>query len=252
MIGRVLAATVRHRRGVLMLGVLLALGNVAAVAFAPALGQILFFPLVALALVLVVLALLSLQTRPAYFVVQPQIPAFGTPASAWKVFLAVCFLLPFSAQVGALMRSGRQDTAWTPESILHVPWLLLVALLLAEAWRGYGVQLRPYGVRQSWILGSIIVPWEALPVAQMTLPAHRAAALWLAYAEPQLVRRRGIPWRRHALRTDNVDPRFLAAAIHHYVCHPDHRAAIGSHAEYRRLLAALPGRRGGSQPSGSL
>ncbi|MFG3604500.1 hypothetical protein [Micromonospora chersina] len=252
MIGKVFAAMVRHRHGILILGVLLAVGNAAATGFAPSLGQLLFLPLVVLALVLLVLALVSLQNRPAYFVVQPQVPAFGTPVSAWKVCLAVCFLLPASAEVGALIRSSKQGNSSTLDSVLDISWLLLVVLLLAEAWRGYGVQLRPHGVRQSWILGSLTVPWEALPVAQMTLPAERAAALWLAYGEPQLVRRRGIPWRRHALRTDNVDPRFLAAAIHHYVGHPDHRAAIGSQAEYQRLLAELPGRHGGDQPNGNL
>ncbi|NES31234.1 hypothetical protein GCE86_05780 [Micromonospora terminaliae] len=252
MIGKVSAATVRHQHGVLILSVLLAVGNAAATAFAPSLAQLLFLPLVVLALVLLVLGLLSLQNRPAYFEVQPQIPAFGTPAPAWRACLAACFLLPASAEVGALIPSSKQDNPWTPDSILDISWPLLIALLLAEAWRGYGVQLRPHGVQQSWILGSLTVPWEALPVAQTTLPAERAAALWLAYAEPQLVRRRGIPWRRHALRTDNVDPRFLAAAIHHYVRHPDHRAAIGSHAEYQRLLAELPGRHGGNQPNGNL
>ncbi|PSK64187.1 hypothetical protein B0E53_03864 [Micromonospora sp. MH33] len=67
----------------------------------------------------------------------------------------------------------------------------------------------------------------------------------MAFAKPLLVRRRGIPWSRNALRTDNVDAGFLAAAIRHYVCHPEHRAAIGSQAEYRRLLAELADRDGG-------
>ncbi|MCG5439409.1 hypothetical protein [Micromonospora foliorum] len=43
-------------------------------------------------------------------------------------------------------------------------------------------------------------------------------------------------------RRDNVDARFLAAVIGHYVAHPEHRAAIGSQTEYERLRAALPGR----------
>ncbi|MBM0225070.1 MULTISPECIES: hypothetical protein [Micromonospora] len=243
MIGKVLAATVRHRHTVLMLGLLVAGGNAVAVGFAPSLGQLLFFPLLFLAVALLVLAILSWQTRPAYFVVQPQIPAFGTPVPAWKVFLPLCSLAPFSAEVGALMRSARQGTPWTPESILlPVSWLLLVALLVVEAWRGYGPQLRPHGVQQRTVLGSLIVPWEALPVAQTPLPVGPPSTLWLAYAQPQLVRRRGIPWSRHALRTDNVDAWFLAAAIRHYVCHPDRRAAVGSHEEYQRLLAELPGR----------
>ncbi len=47
-----------------------------------------------------------------------------------------------------------------------------------------------------------------------------------------------------ALHTDSVDAGFLAAVIGHYVDHPEHRAAIGSPAEYERLLAELPERNG--------
>jgi hypothetical protein len=42
-------------------------------------------------------------------------------------------------------------------------------------------------------------------------------------------------------RTDIIAAAFLAAAIQHYVDHPEHRAAIGTPAEYRRLFAELPG-----------
>ncbi|TDC84455.1 hypothetical protein E1193_05830 [Micromonospora sp. KC606] len=66
----------------------------------------------------------------------------------------------------------------------------------------------------------------------------------MAFAKPQLVRRRGISWSRKVLRADNVDAGFLAAEIRHYVCHPEYRAAIGSQAEYQRLLAELPDRDG--------
>jgi hypothetical protein len=41
------------------------------------------------------------------------------------------------------------------------------------------------------------------------------------------------------LRTDGVDPRLLAAAIRYYVEHPEHRPAIGTQAEYDRLMAEL-------------
>lgn len=138
MMGRVLAAAVRRQLSVLMLGVVPAVGNAAAIAFAPSMAQLLFLPLVVLALALLVLGLLSFQNRPACFVVQPQIPAFGTPVPAWRAGLGVCLLLPVSAEVGALIRSIRQDNLWAPELILDISWLLLVALLLAEAWRGRG------------------------------------------------------------------------------------------------------------------
>jgi hypothetical protein len=244
MIGKVSAATVRHRHVVLALGLLVAGVNAAAVGFVPTLGQRLFFPLLFLTLAVLVLVLITMGIRPAYFVMQPQIPAFATPASAWKVFLALGFLGPASASIGALVRSTRQGIASTFDVALNVPWFVLAALLVVEAWRGYGVQLHPHGVRQSWALGSLTMPWEALSAPQIPTGADRPSWLRIAFAEPQLVRRRGIPWSRKALRTDNVDAGFLAAAIRHYVCHPENRAAIGSQAEHTRLLAELPERNG--------
>ncbi|WP_158073959.1 hypothetical protein [Micromonospora sp. CB01531] len=252
MIGKLSTATVRHRSVVLILGLLVAGMNAAAVGFAPSLGQVLFFPLVFLALTVLVLAIIGIGIRPAYFVVLPQMPAFATPAPAWKVFLALGFLGPASASIGALVRSTRAGIASTSDVVLGIPWLVLVALLFVEAWRGHGAQLSPHGIRQSWVLGSLTVPWEALPAAQVRPGADRPSRLRMDFAKPQMVRRRGVPWSRNALRTDNVDARFLAAAIRHYVCHPEHRAAIGSQAEYRRLLAELPDRDGGQDEGNHL
>jgi hypothetical protein len=79
------------------------------------------------------------------------------------VFFALGFLGPASASIGALVRSTRADIVSTFDVVLGIPWLVLVALLLVEAWRGQEVQLRPHGIRQSWVLGSLTVPWEALP-----------------------------------------------------------------------------------------
>ncbi|GGR65638.1 hypothetical protein GCM10010169_06240 [Micromonospora fulviviridis] len=245
MISKVSAAAVRHRHVVLLLGLLLAGVNAAAVGFAPSLGQVLLAPLAFLALAALVLSVIVMGIRPACFVVLPQMPAFATPAPAWRVLFAFGFLGPVSASVGAMVRSARAGMVSTLDVILTISSLVLVALLLVEAWQGHGVQLRPHGIRQSWVLGSLTVPWEALPAARVAPGADRPWRLRMTFAKPLLVRRRGLPWSRNALRTDNVDAGFLAAAIQHYVCHPEGRAAIGSQAEYGRLLAALADRDGG-------
>ncbi|MEW2331164.1 hypothetical protein AB0880_25560 [Micromonospora chersina] len=245
MISRVSAAAVRHRHVVLLLGLLLAGVNAAAVGFAPSLGQVLFSPLLFLALAALVLSVIVMGIRPASFVVLPQVPAFATPAPAWKVFFALGFLGPASGSAGTLVRATRAGTASALDVVFALSWLVLVALLLVEAWRGHEVQLRPGGIRHRWVLGSLTVPWEALPAAQVAPGADRPSRLRMAFAKPLLVRRRGIPWSRNELRTDGVDARFLAAAIRHYVRHPEQRAAIGAQAEYRRLIAALD-RNGGS------
>ncbi|SCL63247.1 hypothetical protein [Micromonospora chersina] len=249
MISKVSAAAVRHRHVVLLLGLLVAGVNAAAVGFASALGQVLFTPLLLLAVVVLLLSVIAVGIRPACFVVLPQVPAFATPAPAWKVFFALGFLGPGSANVGAVVRSARAGMASTFDVVMTISWLALVALLLVEAWRGHDVQLRPHGIQQRWVLGSLTVPWEAVPAAQVPAGADRPSRLRMTFAEPLLVRRRGLPWGWNALRTDSVDARFLAAAIRHYVGHPEHRAVIGSQAEYRRLLADLADRNGGSDES---
>ncbi|WP_146167711.1 hypothetical protein [Micromonospora sp. MH33] len=152
MIGKVSAATARHRHVVLMLGLLVAGVNAAAVGFAPGLGQVLFFPLVFIALAVLALAVIGMGIRPACFVVLPQMPAFATLPPAWKVFLALGFLGPASSSVGALIRSTRAGIVSTLDVVFVLSWLVLLALLLVEAWRGHGLQIRPHGIRQSWVL----------------------------------------------------------------------------------------------------
>ncbi|MFC8851079.1 MULTISPECIES: hypothetical protein [unclassified Micromonospora] len=88
MLSELCAATVRHRRVVLLLGLLVAVVNAAAIVLMPALGQILFLPLVLIALTVLVLSVIAMGIRPASFVVLPHAPAFATSPPAWKVFFA--------------------------------------------------------------------------------------------------------------------------------------------------------------------
>ncbi|RAO52208.1 hypothetical protein LUPAC06_05986 [Micromonospora saelicesensis] len=239
MIDKLAAATVRHRHVVLALGLLLVGVNAAASGPASIVGQRL---LILGSLAALILAIVVMGVRPACFVVQPQIPAFATPGPAWTVFFALGYLGPASTRIDALARSTRQGALSAFDVVFDVLWVGLAALVVTWAWRGHGVRLHPYGVRQTWALGSRTVPWEALLAPQITSAADRQLWLGMKITEPQLVRWRGIPQSRGATRRDNIDAGFLAAVIGHYVAHPEHRAAIGSEAEYARLLAALPGR----------
>lgn len=239
MIDKLSAATVRHRHVVLALGLLLVGVNAATPGSASIVGLRL---LILTSLAALILAIVIMGVRPAYLVVRPQVPAFATPGPAWTVLFALGYLGPASTRIDALARSARQGTPSTFDVVLDVLWVGLTALLVAWAWRGHGVRLHPSGVRQTWPLGSLTVPWEALLAPQIPSAADRRPWLPMRITEPRLVRRRGIPRSRGALRTDIVDAGFLAAVIGHYVAHPEHRAAIGSQAEYERLRAALPRR----------
>ena len=238
MIDKLSAATVRHRHVVLALGLLLVGVNTAAPGSVSGVGQRL---LILSSLAALLLAVVVMGVRPAYFVVRPQVPAFATPGPAWTVFFALGYLGPASTHIGALVRSTRQGTLSTFDVVFDVLWVVLAALVVTWAWRGQGVRLHPSGVRQTWALGSLTVPWEALLPPQIPPAADRRPWFPMRIMEPHLVRRRGIPRSRRASRTDNVDPGFLAAVIGHYVAHPEHRAAIGTQAEYERLRAALAG-----------
>ncbi|MFG2106163.1 hypothetical protein [Micromonospora chersina] len=84
--------------------------------------------------------------------------------------------------------------------------------------------------------------WDAVVVAfcgRPLRPAARTKILALTYARPELVRRRGLVLGHQLLSIDNVAGWFIADAIRHYVTHPERRAAIGTEAEYGRLLHAI-------------
>lgn len=159
---------------------------------------------------------------------------------AGSIYLAVCVILPFSARIGALIRSIRLGHMWIGDPILLSPWVLLVALAFTRAWHGLGTQLLPHGLRASFPFGSFTVPWEALRVPHPTQPAN-ASTVRLHYARPQLVRRRGVPLTRRTLLAGSTDARILASAIDHYAAHPEHRKLIGTPGEYERLMADFRG-----------
>ncbi len=188
-----------------------------------------------LAMSLALLALLP--PRPTAFLVKPEVRAFATEPSAFQVYMAVAFMFLASLLLGT---DHLGEVVGGPFMVL--PFLLLVGVgvHVAGGWRGFSVELRPDGVCQRDFTGSLTVPWEALAPGRPYQPEVRASTLALTYAQPDLVRRRGIlPLGRRRLRIDNVHPWFIADTIRHYVDHPQHRAAIGEPAEYQRLRQAL-------------
>ncbi|MEU8262809.1 hypothetical protein AB0C02_19545 [Micromonospora sp. NPDC048999] len=240
MITAILGATARHRRIVLTVGVVLAIMDAAAASLMPSGGRRLVSVL-AVAGALLILGLASwLQPRPARFMAQPDAPAFASPVRAGPICLAIFVLLLAAESVGDLLRSVRLGTSLgsLPAAVLMV---VVAALSVVATWRGLGVQLRPEGVRVREVWGTLTVPWDASPMGQAYRPADQPRILRLACARPELVRRRGRV-AKETLPADNIDAQFLADAIRHYVLHPEHRVAIGTEAEHRRLQAALTDR----------
>ncbi|MFI2652801.1 hypothetical protein [Micromonospora fulviviridis] len=235
MLAKVFAVTVRYRRPILAIALVLAVVLAVGRRLSDWLDLILLnatFLAGVLAFSLAVLAYRRL--RPAALLVKPEVRAFATEPSASQIHLAVGFTFLASQFLG----TGHLDGV----GLFNVaPFLLLVVAGLhgAGGWRGVSVELRPDGVCQRDVTGSLMVPWEALAPGRPSRPAVNAATLALTYARPDLVRRRGILPLGRRLRVDNVHPWFIADTIRHYVDHPQHRATIGEPAEYQRLLHAL-------------
>ncbi|MGC4901158.1 hypothetical protein ACLQ2Y_17690 [Micromonospora echinospora] len=244
MIDAISAAVARHRRPILVTGVLVAGGNAAAMGYAPDVARASSLPLLLLALAFLLLAIINIGTRSATLVVLPRSAAFASPVPAWRVLLTLGLLGQSSATVGAYLRSTEAGIATTFDVLVSLPWLVLIALLVAAAWRGHSVRLSPDGVRTTGLLGSRMIPWEAEPRVEASSNDMRSLLrLPLRLGNPTLVRRRGLVGRP-AMPVDSVQPRFLASVIDHYVAHRGHRAAIGTPDEYRRLVTHLHGTAG--------
>ena len=239
MLTTVLTATGRHRRTLLATSLVAAVIYLAACAGSPSLHErtsdatgIVLFSTLGLAL-----AVLFLPRRRA-FDVRPKVPAFAAPSHAGTVVLTVGQIFLVTALTGNLTSDLRS------EGLLRSQWPILVlaivtALSVVSTWRGLGIELRPDGLVDRGAAGSLIIPWEALPVVPPPEQADKRAALPVRYGRPDLVRRRGLHTSRKWLRTDGINQQFAAEAIRYYVTHPEYRAAIGTQTEYNRLLTDL-------------
>ncbi|MGR6317046.1 hypothetical protein Q2K19_07765 [Micromonospora soli] len=139
--------------------------------------------------------------------------------------------------------AGSAVDAW--DRFLMLAYLLVAGGLAIGAWRRVPfVTLTAEGVSSGAPRSMIVVPWEAIGAGAPTGPGAAGRFLRLPIARPELVRRR-LGWLRLGafvpVRELTVAPEFLAAAIRHYVAHPEHRATIGTVQEYDRLRRALAG-----------
>ena len=180
----------------------------------------------------------AVRWRPAALVRRVQPPGFEAPASPLAV-LAFTTLLPFATeQVStAVDRVAKRIDLWWLDIPTSALWVLALTVLARAVWVGFGVRLRPDGVVDRRLVGSLFVPWEALAAEIPPMSARRSQVV-LAYRDPRLVQSFGIGKSGNVITAGNVDNRFLARAIQEYVRHPEYRSAIGTPAELHRLHAA--------------
>jgi hypothetical protein len=125
-------------------------------------------------------------------------------------------------------------------SLLIVTATLMIAMVVAISLR----TVRPHlaldrdGVAVQGLLGHTAMAWDQIDRAGATSPSRDGKSLhvnrtaYLVTGDPRTSVK--IP-----VSDLHVDPSFLAAAIRHYVGHPEHRYAIGTADELGRLQSTL-------------
>lgn len=186
------------------------------------------------------LALYTTQRyRPADLEVRPQEPAFVNLPDAGQVLIsAACTAFGCANAVGLLF-----DDALTGRfiGVAVALWVVALALSWWLVFRNQGVRVRPTGIEDRQGFGTLFVPWVAFTGVERPAYANGRdkVALHFARAGSEPIRKTG--WRpagyRSALAVAALDSRFLAFAVHEYAHHPEHRAAIGTEAEWARLTA---------------
>ncbi len=160
MLSRVLALTVRHRRAVLVATVILMIGYIVADRRIDDLGLALFPWAAGLAAVSIVLTLVAFaQSRPARLTLRPDEPAFGTPVSAGPVYFCVAFAALGASRIAdSLEAIAEREAWWQLDVFIAAGYVLVVAVWFTAAWGHIGVRLRPDGVVDRHVLGSLFVP----------------------------------------------------------------------------------------------
>lgn len=230
----------RHCRVVLTAGLVLSAGYLLVHLWVPSLGQHAFLAMLATVAVFLVLGIVAAAwRRPTTFVVQPRVPAFSTPSRTALLFIALAYLTLATGIAGTVFRDWGSER-FLIDRFFGLGWLVPALLHVASAWRDQSVQLRPDGLWQRGITGWLVVPWDAAPIVSSP-PPPRANTVPLMFGRPELVRRHGLHMHGYALRTQDIDPRLITAAIHYYAAYPEHRPAIGTRAEHDRLIRLLLG-----------
>ncbi|GLW30544.1 hypothetical protein Areg01_34840 [Actinoplanes regularis] len=254
-------ATERHRRSILLGGVVVAAVEATLTALdllsaARSAGLIVIFALLSLLIVAS-----FRQARPTAFVVRPDLTAFVAPAAAGPAYLALCFLLMAADRVGEVLSSVHADGVSSFDIGLVVLQAIASSLLYLQAWIGFDVYLRPDGLYHRRVVGTVFVPWQATPAAHVAcrpdgtktvvippgvIPAQdtraadgRPTEVRMAYGRPELVRTGGLTRNANRIIPHHVDASFLAAAITFYANRPEDRASIGTAHGYRQLQEAL-------------
>lgn len=183
-------------------------------------------------LILIVVAGRELLSRPgtAELQVDERSRALFAPPRTGLAFTPVL--------AGWLAYVAVDDDTLLPLAVLLAAVLLLLVVVY---WRRVPlVALTGEGITTGAPRG-VVVPWDALGPSAVA-PAG-TGSLRLPVVRPDLVKQRRRGRDRISLSTRElaVAPALLTAAIAYYTAHPEHRAGIGTAAEYGRFRRELAG-----------
>lgn len=240
MLNAIFTATVRHRRPVVAVEVALVSVFLVIEVTTDRLGWTIF-PWVGIGGVLaVVLAVVAgARHRPAALVARPGVPSFDVPTGPAAVYFFTGFLAIFSLNLATMIGNiVARETLWQLDLVLAALLIAALALWFRAAWGLTGVRLRPDGILDRGITGSLFVPWTAFTGDHPVRPNAAMGHLKIKYQGEARVRG-FVPTGHRAITAQSVDPWYLTRAIHHYIVNPDRRAAIGTEAEHRHLDQAI-------------
>ncbi|BCJ46650.1 hypothetical protein GCM10010168_38270 [Actinoplanes ianthinogenes] len=128
--------------------------------------------------------------------------------------------------------------AETAQYRIVVPLAALGFLAYLRAlWHGLAVTLTQDGVHADKYSGALTFPWTALdPDRPPEVSSHEVR---VRYRRPEAARVTHRLVRRGTVVTEGIRPERAAAALRHYLAHPEERARIGTADGLARLLTAI-------------
>jgi hypothetical protein len=191
------------------------------------------------------------RQRPSQFIlhqarfVVPASPAYGGSMAIMVMGVSGSFVPVERVPDGDSMRLAQVDFA-LPASAFFVGTFWVAALAFALIDRPQ-VHLSPDGFTILRLRLTTSIAWNELAPGGPPTPAKRFPRVLKVYRDLPPVVGRFPPREDIPAGLLHIEPAFLAAAVRHYVEHPEHRAGIGTAEELTRLKAALTASTTGSQ-----
>ena len=205
-----------------------------------------------LGMVLVIASLTAgSRHRPSALVAHPSVPELATPPNVVLTLVAAGQTFLLTGYVTKFLLDPARDATML---ILAVLGIAAGALVWTAVLGPYGLRLRPTGIVDRQLFGTVVIPWDALSRDRPVDP-FSTQTVTVTVTHPHTVTRTGLRRPRPVPLTSTqasglrlpsvgVEPERVARAITRYTTHPDLRPLIGSEPEPAHLHSDDGPRRG--------